>query len=204
MTDNDSAARNPEHEDDALDRRIADQPDIGAAGWVKRIVLLIVLIGVAYIGFRISAAFFPRWWGHRVGDQVDGKLSRGTLLGIFYGFVFTAVPLLLLLQIRRGFFSWTWRGIVAIVALVLAAPNWLTLAVVAGNSKAAHAGERTFDVEAPGFRAGTLGGAIAGAVLVLLITGLSMRLKGRRHEVKRLRAERDALKRERQPGDEFS
>jgi hypothetical protein len=34
MTDNDSAARNPEHEDDALDRRIADQPDIGAAGWV--------------------------------------------------------------------------------------------------------------------------------------------------------------------------
>ncbi|MCW2770564.1 MAG: hypothetical protein JWR27_1997 [Aeromicrobium sp.] len=202
MTNNDSAARNPEHEDDAIDRAVTDQPDIGAASWVKRIVLAIVLLGVAYIVFRLSAAYFPRWWGHRIGDQVDGKLSRGTLLGVFYGFVFTVVPLLLLFQIRRGFFSWTWRGIVAIVALVLAAPNWLTLAVVAGNSKAAHAGERTFDVEAPGFRAGTLGGAICGVLLALLITGLSMRLKGRRNEVRRLREERDALKRERQPHDE--
>lgn len=202
MTNNDSAARNPEHEDDAIDRAVTDQPDIGAASWVKRIVLAIVLLGVAYIVFGLSAAYFPRWWGHRIGDQVDGKLSRGTLLGVFYGFVFTVVPLLLLFQIRRGFFSWTWRGVVAIVALVLAAPNWLTLAVVAGNSKAAHAGERTFDVEAPGFRAGTLGGAICGVLLALLITGLSMRLKGRRNEVRRLREERDALKRERQPHDE--
>jgi hypothetical protein len=202
MTDNDSAARNPEHEDDALDRKVADQPDIGAARWVKRIVLLIVLAAVAYIGFRISAAYFPRWWGHRIGDQVDGKLTRGTLLGLFYGFVFTLVPLLLLFEIRRKFFSWTWRGIIAIVALLLAAPNWLTLAVVAGSSKAAHAGERTFDVEAPGFRAGSLAGVVAGAVLALLITGLTMRLKSRRHEVKRLRGERDELKRERSSHDD--
>lgn len=202
MTDNDSAARNPEHEDDALDRRVADQPDIGAARWVKRIVLVIVLLAVAYIGFRISAAFFPRWWAQRVADQVDGRVSRGTLWGLFYGFLFTLVPLLLLFEIRRKFFSWTWRGIVAVVAIVLAAPNWLTLSVVAGNSNAAHAGERIFDVDAPGFRAATLIGVVVGALLAITITGLTMRLKSRRHEVKRLRGERDELRRERTTHDD--
>lgn len=202
MTNNDSAAHNPEHEDDALDRRIADQPDIEVAGWVKRIVLVIVLLAIAYIGFRISAAFFPRWWAQRVADQVDGKVSRGTLWGLFYGFVFTLVPLLLLFQIRRKFFSWTWRGIVAIVALLLAAPNWLTLSVVAGNSNAAHAGERILDVDGPGFRAATLIGVVGGALLALAITGLTMRLKSRRHEVKRLRGERDELRRERSSSED--
>lgn len=202
MTNNDSAAHNPEHEDDALDRRIADQPDIEVAGWVKRIVLVIVLLAIAYIGFRISAAFFPRWWAQRVADQVDGKVSRGTLWGLFYGFVFTLVPLLLLFEIRRKFFSWTWRGIVAVVALLLAAPNWLTLSVVAGNSNAAHAGERILDVDGPGFRAATLIGVVGGALLALAITGLTMRLKSRRHEVKRLRGERDELRRERSSSED--
>jgi len=195
MTQDESAATNEPHEDDALDRKIRDQPDIAPGTWVKRIVLAIVLLVAAYVGFRVSAAFFPRWWAHRVGDQVGDSLTKGTLWGLFYGFVFTLVPLLLLFQIRRRFFSWAWRLVVVVVALLLAAPNWLTLSVVAGNSKAAHAGERIFDVEAPGFRAGTLSGVIAGAVLALVITGTSMQMKHRKNEVKRLRGERDELKR---------
>jgi len=195
MTQDESAATNEPHEDDALERKIRDQPDIAPGAWVKRIVLAIVLLVVAYVGFRVSAAFFPRWWAHRVGDQVGDSLTKGTLWGLFYGFVFTFVPLLLLFQIRRRFFSWTWRIVVVVVALLLAAPNWLTLSVVAGNSKAAHAGERIFDVEAPGFRAGTLSGVIAGAVLALVITGTSMQMRRRKKEVKRLRGERDELKR---------
>jgi len=195
MTQDESAATNEPHEDDALERKIRDQPDIAPGAWIRRIVLAIVLLVVAYVGFRISAAFFPRWWAHRVGDQVGDSLTKGTLWGLFYGFVFTFVPLLLLFQIRRRFFSWTWRIVVAVVALLLAGPNWLTLSVVAGNSKAAHAGERIFDVEAPGFRAGTLSGVIAGAVLALIITGTSMQMRHRKKEVKRLRGERDELKR---------
>ena len=195
MTQDESAATNEPHEDDALERKIRDQPDIAPGAWVKRVVLAIVLLVVAYVGFRVSAAFFPRWWAHRVGDQVGDSLTKGTLWGLFYGFVFTFVPLLLLFQIRRRFFSWSWRIVVVVVALLLAAPNWLTLSVVAGNSKAAHAGERIFDVEAPGFRAGTLSGVIAGAVLALVITGTSMQMRRRKKEVKRLRGERDELKR---------
>lgn len=195
MTQDESAATNEPHEGEELERKIRDQPDIAPGAWVKRIVLVVLLIAVAYIGFRISAAFFPRWWAHRVGDQVDDKLWRGTLWGLFYGSVFTFVPLMVLLQVRRRFFNWTWRIIVAALALALAAPNWLTLAVVAGDSKAAHAGERIFDVEAPGFRAGTLIGVIAGALLALVITATSMQMKHRKSQVRRLRGERDELKR---------
>ena len=195
MTQDESAATNEPHEDDQLERKIRDQPDIAPGAWVKRIVLAVLLLAVAYIGFRVSAAFFPRWWAHRIGDQVDDRLTIGTLWGAFYGFVFTFIPVLLLFQIRRRFFNWTWRIIVAVIALLLAAPNWLTLSVVAGDSKAAHAGERIFDVEAPGFRAGTLGGVVGGALLAIVITGASMQMKHRKNEVKRLRGERDELKR---------
>lgn len=198
MNDQGSAAHNPEHEDDQLDRRIAARPDTAPHPWVKRIVLAIVILGVGYLVYLTAAAFFPRWWSKQVAGQVNGSMSRGTMWGLFYGFVFTVVPLLLLAQLRHGFFSWTWRGIIALIAIALAAPNWLTLAVVAGNSKAAHAGERTFDVDAPGFRAATLIGVLVGAALAIGITAAGMRLKSRRQEVKRLRSERDDLRRARE------
>lgn len=197
MSDQDSAAHNPRHEDDRIEGAIADKPNMSPQRWVRRIVLAIVIVGVAYIAYLMSAAFFPRWWAQRVADQVNGGVTRGTMWGLFYGFVFTVIPLLLLFQVRRQFFSWTWRGIVALIAIVLAAPNWLTLSVVAGNSNAAHAGERIFDVDAPGFRWATLIGVIAGAVVAIATTALSMRLKRRKAEVERLRGERDELRRSR-------
>lgn len=177
-----------------LERKIHDQPTVAPGRLVKRIVLVIVLAALLYLGWRLAAAFFPRWWAQRVADQVQGGVTAGTLWGLFYGFVFTFVPLLLLFQIRRRFFSWAWRGVVVLVALALAAPNWLTLAVVAADSNAAHAGERIFDVEAPGFRWATLIGVIVGAVLAMVITGTSMRLSRRKKQVDQLKRERDDLK----------
>ncbi len=55
------------------------------------------------------------------------------------------------------------------VALLLAAPNVLTASIVVGWGNAAHAGERTLDVEAPGFRWSTLLGALAAATLALFV-----------------------------------
>ncbi len=186
------------------DERRYDRQGVKAGTWVNRAVLALVLIALAYIAFALSAAFFPRWWAQRVGDQVGGQLSAGTLWGLFYGFTFTLVPLLLLAQMRRRFFSWTWRFIILAVAVVLATPNWLTLAVVLGTSKAAHAGERIFDVEAPGFRAATAIGAVAGAVVALILVGASMRLAGRRREVKELKgrlSEREQDERDREQAE---
>lgn len=196
-----SAADNPPHEDDAIERRISDQPSVAPGRWVRRAVLLLTLVVLAYIGWRISAAFFPRWWAQRVADQVQGRFIAGTLWGLFYGFVFTALPLLLLFQIRRRFLSWMWRGIVAVVAIVLAAPNWLTLSVVAGHSNAAHAGERIMDVDAPNFRVATLIGAVVGGLVAVAVTGASMRLKRRKTQVEQLKQERDELRRTGSEGD---
>ena len=188
----------PKHE------RRYDRESVKAGTWVNRGVLLLVLVALAYVAYAVSAAFFPRWWAQQVGDQVGGQLSAGTLWGLFYGFVFTFVPLLVIAQMRRGFLNWTWRIIILAVAVLLAVPNWLTLSVVAGNSSAAHAGERIFDVEAPGFRAATAIGAIAGGLVALILVGASIRLSRRRRQVKELKgqlSEREQAEHDRELGE---
>lgn len=189
----DEAAK-PEPSKDAPAKASSDD---GAkpTNWVLRIVLVLIALVAAYLAFRVAAAFFPRWWAQRVADQVQGEFTAGTWWGLFYGFVFTFVPLLLLFQIRRRFFSWTWRLIVFVVAILLAAPNWLTLSVVLGTSKAAHAGERIMDVDAPNFRVATLIGACVAAAAALALTATSMVMTRRKSQLKRLKGERDELRR---------
>ena len=190
-----------DHEHRSSSERRYDRQGVRAGTWVNRAVLVLVLIALAYVAYAVSAAFFPRWWAQRVGAQANGSFAAGTLWGLFYGFVFTVIPLLVIAQMRRRFFSWTWRGILLVVAVLLAVPNWLTLSVVLGTSNAAHAGERIFDVEAPGFRAATAIGAIGAAVLAIALVGVSMRLSGRRREVHDLRgqlSERERADRERE------
>jgi len=184
----------PPLKDPKADQKAAQKPYVKPGNWVIKVVLALAAIVGVYVAFRTSSAFFPRWWAQRVAGQVNGSFTHGTLWGLFYGFVFTFIPLLLIFQIRRRFFSWPWRIVVVIVALALAAPNWLTLSVVAGTSKAAHAGERIFDVGAPNFRAATLIGVVAGALCAMALTGTSMMMKRRKNQVKALKgqlAERD-------------
>jgi len=184
----------PPSKDPQVDQKVAEKPYVKPGNWVIKVVLALAAIVGIYVAFRTSSAFFPRWWAQRVARQVNGSFTDGTLWGLFYGFVFTFVPLLLIFQIRRRFFSWPWRIVVVIVALALAAPNWLTLSVVVGTSKAAHAGERIFDVDAPNFRAATLIGVIAGALCAMALTWTSMMMKRRKNQVKALKgqlAERD-------------
>lgn len=156
--------------------------------WVKRAVLALVAIAVAFIVFQIAASFLPRWWSHRIGAQTDGSFTSGILWGSFYGFVFTCLPLLLLFQVRRRFIKWRVKIAVAVIAVVIAAPNWMTLGIVWGSNDAAHAGQRTLDADAPGFRGATLIAAIIGAALAIGIAAASIRLKQRRQQVKDLRS----------------
>ena len=94
-----------------------------AADWGRRIVWGVGLLVVLVVAVLIASATVPRWWAHRIGDQVDGSITQGTLLGLFYGFVFTLVPIalvILLLRWRRN-----WKTIVAalVVGIVFALPN---------------------------------------------------------------------------------
>ncbi len=136
-------------------------------------VAVVALIALYFI----LAAFIPRWWAQRIGDQVDGSMAAGIGLGLFYGFTFTLLPALLLLLALRRDRSWRARAFLGAGAIVLAIPNLMTLGIVAGNGSAAHAGERILDVDGPGFRAATLAGAI---VAVIAAIGLRYLIDSRR------------------------
>ena len=177
----------------------------GTARWVRRGVMILVAIVAVFVLYKVAASFLPRWWAQRMADQADGGMTKGTLWGLFYGFVFTFVPLVLLFQVRRRFLNWKAKVAVVVVALVLAAPNWLTLSVVAGNSNAAHAGERIMDVDVPGFRWATLIGVVVGGVIGIGLSSSSILLSRRRKQVKDLQEQvkqQKAVKDERSKPDE--
>ncbi|WP_067570631.1 permease [Nocardia acidivorans] len=156
--------------------------------WRNRIIALVIAAVVLWVAYLILAAFIPRWWAQRIAENVHGSFSKGIWSGLVMGAVCTALPLFLLL-----FAGMTWRkrggpfiaGAAALLALITAIPNLMTLTVVLGNSNAAHAGERILDVDAPAFRGAALTGAIAAAVLFLLVAFLLVRRRIRKHRAVR-------------------
>ena len=135
-------------------------------GWGRRAFWAGVVLALTLLGGLIASATVPRWWAQRVGDQVNGSITQGTLLGLFYGFVFTLLPIAVLLLILRWRSTWRWVVFAVALAAILALPNLMTLGIVLGRGNAAHAGDRILDVEAPAFRGGTLAGALLAGLLV--------------------------------------
>jgi hypothetical protein len=162
--------------------------------WNRRITVAVVVVLVGVIIYFIGAAVIPRWWAQRVANVVDGSLTVGGLYGLFIGFVFTVAPLLLLLAVirwRTADRTWLgWAGWLALVVL-LAVPNLMTLSIVLGISDAAHDGDTTLDVRAPGFRLWTLIGVILGCLAVF---GSIYLLRSRRSSRKRAADLRDELR----------
>lgn len=157
--------------------------------WQKRLFLAVGLVVFAVAAGVLGAAFLPRWWSHRIGAQASGNFTAGIALGLFYGFVFTAVPLAVLrlaFRKRRTLKRW---GAMVLAALALALPNLLTLGIVLGSGGAAHAGERTLDVDAPGFRNASLAGALAALAAFVVAEYLLGSRRRTRHRLERLRGE---------------
>jgi hypothetical protein len=113
----------------------------------------------------IASAAVPRWWAHRIGDRVDGSITQGVLLGLFLGFLFTFLALIVFVFVMRRARSVKAVAIGLAAALILALPNLMTLGIVLGVGSGAHAGDRTLDVEAPAFRGATLAGALLAGVV---------------------------------------
>ena len=137
--------------------------------WGRQLLLGLGAAVVVVIAVLIASAAVPRWWAQQIGDRVDGSITRGVYVGLFYGFVFTFLALVAFIFVmRRG------RTVKAVAiglgaALLLATPNLLTLGIVLGVGSGAHAGDRVFDVEAPAFRGATLAGAIVAGLLAAYI-----------------------------------
>jgi MFS family permease len=135
------------------------------ANWGRRLLLGGGIAVLAVVAVLVASAAVPRWWAHRIGDRVDGSITQGVLVGLFFGFVFTFLALVVFIFVmRRGR---TVRSIAIGLAavLVFASPNLMTLGIVLGVGSGAHAGDRTLDVEAPAFRGATLVGAIVAGLL---------------------------------------
>jgi hypothetical protein len=180
-------------------------PPAPPTSWKRRIILVLVAVVAMVLLVLFARAFLPRWWAQRVGRQVNGHFSGGVAWGLFYGFVFVFIPVIVIRQALRKRFNWPVRVIIIAVAVLLAVPNLLTLSVVVGNGSAAHAGQRIMDVDAPAFRGATLVGAIIGAAAaVFLLYALASRRK-RGIELKELRArerERQAAEQARQKAED--
>lgn len=166
-----------------------DKVETGARTFAKVAIITVIMLAVGAALFYFLQATLPRMWSQSVAKQVQGGLIRGSLLGLFYGFVFTFIPLLVLFQARRPIFrSTVSKVVVVLVALLIAAPNWLTLMVVLSRSGAALAGQQTMNVTAPGFRWGTAIGAILAGLVALFIffTGLLASARERKLEEQRM------------------
>jgi glucan phosphoethanolaminetransferase (alkaline phosphatase superfamily) len=154
-----------------------------AAVWRTRIIGGAVLLALLVVLYFILSAFIPRWWAQRVGSMVHGSFAAGIGWGLFFGAMCTVVTLFLLL-----FAVLVWRrkagrflaGAAAVVAILFALPNLMTLTIVLGNSSAAHAGERVLDVDAPAFRGAALTGAVIATLLFLLAVALLLLRRWRR------------------------
>lgn len=156
---------------------VAAAEAVSGGHWKRRFVVGLIVVVAFAVAWFFGAQIIPRWWARRIGDLIGGRLTFGSFLGISMGVVFTMLPLLAL---RAGWrFRAGWKRWIKFVlfALVLAAPNLATAGIVYGNGSAAHAGERILDVDGPGFRGGTLVGAVLGAALTL---GLVLLFRSRR------------------------
>ncbi|RPA58316.1 permease [Gordonia oryzae] len=160
-----------------------DKRQGGLPSWAVKTIALAVVAVLAVIAYFVLAALLPRWWSQKIGSAVDQSITTGSLYGIAFGVVCTLVSLLLLVlawRARRWGQTRYWALAFVVLAVVASIPNLLTLTVVVGRGSGAHAGERILDVEAPGFRGGTLVGVIIAAVIFVVGALLRIRLRHRR------------------------
>lgn len=166
------------------------------ANWAGRIILGTVALLVLVIAYFALAAVLPVWWANVIRNQVQGNLGAGILVGMFYGFVFTLVPLLVAWQATRKALAWPWKLVTLLTAVALAAPNLLTAGIMFGSSQAAHNGQRILGTEGTWFSLWTQISAIAAVVIFVagLILGRIWRQRGRKVKaLKKADAERSIV-----------
>ncbi|MGH1504082.1 MAG: permease [Acidimicrobiales bacterium] len=155
---------------------------------VRKLILIGVGLVAVVLLWLLGAAVLPRWWSQRIGGIVDGGIIGASLLGVAVGAIFSLLPVLVLYAAYRFRGGWRRLLVMVVVAALTAAPNLLTLGIVIGDGNAAHSAERTLDVEAPGFRGGTLVGVIIGVVIGALLAYLSASRRRNKRKVHELEA----------------
>lgn len=105
--------------------------------WAFRTILGAVAAVVLVVGYLIGSVTVPLMWANSIRDQIGGQLGNSIPLGMFYGFVFSFVPILLAWQVRRRKLNKWVRIALAAAAVLLTIPNLLTLGVLYGGTQTA-------------------------------------------------------------------
>lgn len=155
--------------------------------WGVKIILILVAVLVAVAAYFILGAILPRWWSDVIAGQIRRDLGASVLVGMFYGFVFTFVPLLVAWQATRKAVSWPWKIAIVMVAVAIATPNLLTAGIAFGSTESAHAGQRTLSVDAGFFTTWTAISAVAAVVVFIAVTILWALWRRRGKQMKALR-----------------
>lgn len=148
----------------------AQVPAQKKSNWGVKIILILVALLVAVAAYFILGAILPRWWSDVIAGQIQRDLGASVLVGMFYGFVFTFIPLLVAWQATRKAVTWPWKIVILLVAVAIATPNLLTAGIVFGSTESAHAGQRTLSVDAGFFTTWTAASAIAAVVVFIALT----------------------------------
>jgi hypothetical protein len=153
-----------------------------SSNWAAKVIVVLVLVAVAVISYFVLAAVLPLWWANTIKDQVGGNLGSGILVGMFYGFVFTFVPLLVAWQATHRRVSWPLKIAILLVAVALATPNLLTLAVMNGTTESSHNAQRIIGTDATWFPMWSGISAIAAGVVfvIALVLWTAWRRRGRK------------------------
>ncbi|MFJ4170456.1 hypothetical protein ACIPY3_13175 [Paenarthrobacter sp. NPDC089714] len=148
----------------------AQVPPGKKGNWGVKIILVIVALLVAVAAYFVLGAILPRWWSDVIAGQIRRDLGASVLVGMFYGFVFTFVPLVIAWQATHKAVKWPLKVVILLVAVAVATPNLLTAGIVFGSSESAHAGQRTLSVDAGFFTTWTAISAVAAAVIFAAVT----------------------------------
>lgn len=150
----------PEPDKVVVTSQTADKPN-----WGLRIGLGAIGLVLAAAAYFILSTVLPVSWATTIKNQANGDLGTGLLLGLFYGFVFTFIPLLVLWQARHKRVTWPWKAALLGAAILLAIPNILTLGIYTSNSASALRARNMIDNDATWFPGWSLGAAIGAAVI---------------------------------------
>src|SRR5690606_26636767 len=82
--------------------------------------------------------------------------------------------------------GWRLRLGVVVLAVILASPNWLTLAVAVGSGESSREGRRLLAAEADGFITATWGGVALGVVASVVVGAWRLAARRRRAQLRQL------------------
>lgn len=105
--------------------------------WLVRTILVAAAVVILVILYVIASLTVPLTWANSIKSQVGTNMGNAIPLGMFYGFVFSFVPVIVAWQAHyKKLNKWVRVGIV-VLAVILTTPNLLTLSVLYGTTSTA-------------------------------------------------------------------